>query len=248
MNSRAKVKRPYQSTLRGAQARSTREVIVAAATRLFVEQGYAATSIEEIAAAAGVSRATVFTSVGGKPKLLKTALDVAIVGDDDPVALPERPRSVAIRAEPDPRRYLALYAALVTEIGGRLGSIYEVVRGAAGADPDARELWETHLSQRRQGAANVVADVLRKSQLRAGLDREKAADIIWLLNDPGLYELLLRRRGWTPDRYQAWLAETMIRQLLPDETRDESVALPAKSRHKRSRSATPGRPAGRPED
>jgi AcrR family transcriptional regulator len=234
MDMRRQVKRPYQSALRGAQAQSTREVIIAAATRLFVEQGYAATSIEEIAAAAGVSRATVFTSVGGKPTLLKAALDVAIVGDDEPVALPERPRSVAIRAEPDPRKYLALYAEVVTEIGGRLAGIYEAVRGAAGADPYTRGLWESHLTQRRQGAANVVGDVLRKGQLRLGVDREAAADIVWLLNDPGLYQMLVRRRGWTPGRYHAWLAETMIRQLLPDEDREGLVRTPSKGRRERS--------------
>ncbi len=234
MNAPGEVKRPYQSALRGAQAQSTREVIIAAATRLFVEHGYAATSIEEIAAAAGVSRATVFTSVGGKPTLLKSALDVAIVGDDEPVALPERPRSVAIRAEPDPRRYLTLYAELVTEMGSRLAGIYEAVRGAAGADPDARALWESHLAQRRQGAANVVGDVLGKGQLRQGLDREAAADIVWLLNDPGLYNLLVRRRGWTPDHFSGWLGETMIRQLLPDEKRTGLARSPAKAGRKPS--------------
>jgi AcrR family transcriptional regulator len=234
MNTSGEVKRPYQSALRGAQAQSTREVIIAAATRLFVEQGYAATSIEEVAAAAGVSRATVFTSVGGKPTLLKSALDVAIVGDDEPVALPERPRSVAIRAEPDPRRYLTLYAELVTEMGSRLAGIYEAVRGAAGADPDARALWESHLAQRRQGAANVVGDVLGKGQLRQGLDREAAADIVWLLNDPGLYNLLVRRRGWKPDHYSGWLGETMIHQLLPDEKRSGLFRSPAKARRKPS--------------
>jgi TetR/AcrR family transcriptional regulator of autoinduction and epiphytic fitness len=234
MNTSGEVKRPYQSALRGAQAQSTREVIIAAATRLFVEQGYAATSIEEVAAAAGVSRATVFTSVGGKPTLLKSALDVAIVGDDESVALPERPRSVAIRAEPDPRRYLTLYAELVTEMGSRLAGIYEAVRGAAGADPDARALWESHLAQRRQGAANVVGDVLGKGQLRQGLDREAAADIVWLLNDPGLYNLLVRRRGWKPDHYSGWLGETMIHQLLPDEKRSGLFRSPAKARRKPS--------------
>lgn len=216
MNRRRDVKRPYQSALRGAQARSTREVIIAAATGLFVQHGYVATSIEQIAAAAGVSRATVFTSVGGKPRLLKSALDVAIVGDDEPIALPERPRSVAIRAEPDPRAYLTLYAELVTEMGGRLASIYEAVRGAAGADSDARALWESHLEQRRTGAANVVGDVLSKAQLRQGVDHEVAADIVWVLNDPGLYHSLVYQRHWTPGRYQAWLGATMIRQLLPD--------------------------------
>ncbi|MEA2634039.1 MAG: hypothetical protein QOH92_806 [Chloroflexota bacterium] len=236
MNRSGKVKRPYQLALRAAQAESTRERIIAAATRLFVERGYAATSIDEIAAAAGVSRATVFTAVGGKPTLLKTALDVAIVGDDEPIALPDRPRSVAIRAERDPRKYLTLYAELVTEMGSRLAGIYEAVRGAAGADPAARALWESHLAQRRQGAANVVGDVLSKGRLRAGLDREAAADIVWLLNDAGLYHLLVLQRAWTPDSYQAWLAETMIRQLLPDHTEDglgESASRTASSRPER---------------
>lgn len=211
-----KVKRTYRSALRGEQARSTREAVLVAATRLFAERGYAATSIEEIAAAAGVSRATVFTSIGVKPVLLKTALDVAIVGDDEPVALPDRPRSKAIRAEPDPRKYLAGYAGLVTEMGGRLAGIYEAVRGAAGVDADARALWESHLAQRRQGAANVVGDVIRKGGLRRGLDPESAADIVWLLNDPGTYHMLVGRRRWTPDRFERWLTDSLVRQLLPD--------------------------------
>src|SRR5260370_31000266 len=104
MKAGPEVKRPYQSSLRGAQAEATREAVIAAAARLFAEKGYAATSIEEIAAAAGVSRAAVFTSVGGKAKLLKTALDVAIVGDDEPNSLPAPPPSKAIPAEPRPRQ------------------------------------------------------------------------------------------------------------------------------------------------
>lgn len=191
-------------------------VVLSAAARLFTERGYVATSIEEIAAAAGVSRATVFTAVGGKAVLLKTAFDVAIVGDDEPVSLPERPRSKAIRQEPDPRRYLALYAGLVTEIGSRLARIYEAVRGAAGADPDVLAVWETHQAQRRQGAANVVRDVLGKGRLRDGVDAETAADIVCVLNDPGLYHQLVHERGWTPGQFQAWLGQTMQRQLLPD--------------------------------
>jgi AcrR family transcriptional regulator len=237
MKTKTEVKRPYQSTLRGTQAQSTREAVIAAAARLFAAQGYAATSIEQIAAAAGVSRATVFTSVGGKPKLLKTALDVAIVGDDEPVPLPDRSRSKAIRAEPDPRKYLALYAELVTEIDGRLAGIHEAARGAAGVDPDARALWESHLAQHRQGAANVIGDLVRKGGLRSDLDPEAAADIVWLLG-PGTYHMLVQRRGWSPDRFQAWLAETFISQLLPDEQpRSPRAALRDGPRRVRHRSA-----------
>jgi AcrR family transcriptional regulator len=242
MTAEAEVKRRYQSTLRGTHAQSTRKAVIAAAGRLFVERGYAATSIEEIAAAAGVSRATVFTSVGGKPKLLKTALDVAIVGDDEPLSLPERPRSKAIRAEPDPRKYLALYAELVTEMDGRLAGIHEAARGAAGVDPEARALWESQLAQHRQGAANVVGDLMRKGGIRPGLDPEAAADIVWLLG-PGAYYMLVHRRGWSPDRFQAWLTETFIRQLLPDENGAlQRGERPRKQRRGKPRAVRENRP------
>lgn len=209
------VKRPYRSSLRVAQARATREAVIRAAGRLFAERGYVATSIEEIAAAAGVSRATVFTAVGGKPSLLKAAYEVAIVGDDEPVGLVDRPGSVAVRQEPDPRRYLELYAALVAGIQGRLAAIAEAVRGAAGADADARALWAEQQAQRRRGSATVVADVVAKGgALAPPLDAEMAADIVWTLNDPGLYHALVLGRGWSPDRFQAWLARTLQVQLL----------------------------------
>ena len=215
MDFKAQVKRSYQSPLREGQARSTRTAIIEAAWQLFGEHGYAATSIEEIAAAAGVSRATVFTAVGGKPVLLKSALDVAIVGDDEPASLPERPSSRAVRAEADPGIYLDRYAELVTEMGGRVAPIAEAVRGAAGADSDASELWETHLAQRRVGAANVVSDLRSKgAQLRPELDDAAAADVVWVLNDPGLYHHLVLRRGWPQEQFQRWLSKALRSQLL----------------------------------
>lgn len=218
MDESATVKRRYQSPLRDGQARTTRTAIIEAAWRLFADAGYVATSIEDIAAAAGVSRATVFTAVGGKPVLLKAAFDVAIVGDDEPVSLPDRASSRAIRAEPDPGVYLDRYARLATEMGGRVAPIAEAVRGAAGADADARGLWETHLAQRHRGAANVVSDLLGKgAKLRHELDPESAADIVWVLNDPGLYHQLVLVRGWSPERFQEWLAGALRRQLLADQ-------------------------------
>ncbi|HEY7201447.1 MAG TPA: helix-turn-helix domain-containing protein [Candidatus Dormibacteraeota bacterium] len=198
-------------------AQTNRLLVIEAASRLFLERGYEATSIDEIAEAAGVSRATVFSTVGGKPALLKTAFDVAVVGDDQPISLSERPRSRAARQEPDPDRYLALYAEILTEVGGRLAPIHEVVRSAAGADSDARYLWENHRAQRRQAADGVVRQVRETGgRLREGLDTEAAADIVWVLNDPGLYHQLVNERRWKPERFQRWLADTLRRQLLPD--------------------------------
>jgi AcrR family transcriptional regulator len=210
------VKRPYRSPLRAAHAGQTQRAIIDAATRLFVEIGYGATSIDAIAQAAGVSRATVFTAVGGKAALLKRAYDVALVGDDEPVSLPDRAASRAIRAEPDPRRYLELYAGLVADLGGRVAAVYEAVRGAASADPDVRPVWDKIQQERRIGAAHVVADTAAKGPLRDGIDAESAADIVWVLNDPGLYHLLVNVRGWPAERYREWLAASLQHELLGD--------------------------------
>jgi AcrR family transcriptional regulator len=212
------VKRPYRSTLREAHADSTRLAVVQAAAGLFVERGYVAASIESIAEAAGVSRATVFTSVGGKAALLKKAYDIALVGDDVEVPLVERERSRAIRAEPDVERFLDRYAGLVTEINGRLAAIYEAVRGAASAEPEVRDVFETIQTERRIGAAHVIDDVLAKGSLRPGLEPEVAADLLWVLVDAGLYHLLVQRRGWSQERFGTWLSETIRAQLLPTRT------------------------------
>jgi AcrR family transcriptional regulator len=215
MNQSADVKRSYASPLRRAQAAATRRAIIDAASALFIERGYVATSMEAIADAAGVSRATVFSSVGGKKTLLKTAYDVALVGDDEPIPFPLRPASLAVRAQSDPRRYLVGYAGLIVEVAGRLAPIYEAVRGAASADPEVRDVFEAIGTERRIGAGNVVRDLLAKgATLRDGLDEEAAADVLWVLNDAGLYHLLVHRRGWTPERFATWVADAMQRELL----------------------------------
>jgi AcrR family transcriptional regulator len=215
MNHQPDVKRSYDSPLRKAQAATTRRAIIDAASALFIERGYVATSIEAIAEGAGVSRATVFTSVGGKKALLKRAYDVALVGDDEPVPFPLRPASLAVRAEPDPRRFLVGYTGLVIDINTRLAPIYEAVRGAASADPEVRDVFEAIGTERRIGAGNVVRDLVAKgARLRDGLDADAAADILWVLIDAGLFHLLVHQRGWAPERFEAWLAESIQRQLL----------------------------------
>lgn len=214
LNDRPPVKRSYRSPLRSAQAGQTRRAIIDAATLLFVRDGYGATSIEAVAEEAGVSRATVFTACGSKAALLKTAYDVALVGDDVDVPLPLRPESLAIRAEPDPRRYLERYAGLIVQLGGRVAAIYEAIRGAASADPDVRPVWDKIQGERRIGAAHVVADTASKGPLRAGLDLESAADVVWVLVDPGLFHMLVTGRGWSSEHYAKWLGEALCHELL----------------------------------
>jgi hypothetical protein len=107
------------------------------------------------------------------------------------------------------------YTGLLIDMYARLALIYEAVRGAASADPEVRDVFEAIATERRIGADNVVRDLLAKgATLREGLDEEAAADILWVLIDAGLFHLLVHRRGWAKERFQAWLADTMQRQLL----------------------------------
>ena len=206
--------RTYSSTLRADQARQTKKRIVDAAAELFAEHGYAGTTIDAVASAAGVSRKTVFDSVGGKAQLMKLAYDFAIVGDDEPVPLIDRPEIRAMLAEPDYAKRLAMYASLVVGIDRRLSSAWRAFEGAATSDPEAARLYVAMVQQRRcamQEAAQMFADA---GALRPDLDIDVAADLMWFYNDPSLYDKLVRQRGWSVDRFQAWLTEALQVQLL----------------------------------
>ena len=210
------VKRRYESPRRAAQSRATRRAVVDAAGTLFAERGYVATSFDAIAERAGVGRATVFAHFPTKAELLKQAYDVTLVGDDEPIPLPERPESLVVRAEPDPRRFLAGYAAIVTGVARRVSPIYEAIRGAAHADPEAAAVWQKVGAERRIGGGNVVGGVIGRNALRASVDPDRAADVVFALVDPGLYHLLVRQRGWAHDTFTDWLATALQRELLGD--------------------------------
>src|ERR1700712_5650111 len=123
--------RPYSSPLRAQQADATRRAVLAAARELFIAQGYGATTLDQIAARAGVSKPTVFTAVGNKQTVLSAVRDVAMAGDDEKLAMVQRPLAEEIRQEPDPHRAVAMLAGLFTGIGRRYARIDEVLHGAA---------------------------------------------------------------------------------------------------------------------
>jgi AcrR family transcriptional regulator len=208
-------KRPYVSTLRDSQARSTRRQIVAAAGHLFARQGFAATTVDTIAAEAGVSRKTVFTSVGGKVALLKLAYDYAMAGDDEPIPMIDREGLQTIIAEPDPYEQLRMYAEFVTSAGERISALWLALRGAAEVDEEARELyarWEQErLDSMRSGP---VPNLVAKGVLRPDLTPDEAAVIFWMLVDPSLYHRLVVDAGWSRDRFRDWLHETFVSQIL----------------------------------
>ncbi len=209
------VKRPYRSALRQERSRATRNEIVEAASRLFAEQGFGPTSIDAIAAAAGVGRATVFTSAGGKADLLRAAYELAVRGDDDPVPLGAREDARAILAEPDPHRLLGRYAEVIVGIGRRFGPLHETLRGAAQTDAELRAFFTGIGDERHRGGGRVVRAAAALGPLRAGLTVATATDLLWVLTDPGLHVQLVGRRRWSERRFGGWLADAMTGQLLP---------------------------------
>ena len=205
----------YASQVRDEQARRTRRAIVTAAHDLFLAQGYAATTIDGIAEAAHVSRRTVFNSVGGKAALLKLALDWAIVGDDEPIALADRPAIKAILAEPDSRKALMLWVQTVAEVAARTAPLGEVLTAAADIDPSAAELLAEASRNRLLGASMFIRYLASLDGLAAGMTEQHAAELCWALTDGHLYRLLVAQRGWSTADFNQWLSDSLAAALLP---------------------------------
>jgi AcrR family transcriptional regulator len=199
----------YASQVRDEQARRTRRAIVTAAHDLFLAQGYAATTIDGIAEAAHVSRRTVFNSAGGKVALLKLALDWAIVGDDEPIALADRPAIKAILAESDPRKALILWVRTVTDVAGRTAPLGEVL------DPAAAQLLAEASRNRMLGATLFIRYLASLDGLAAGITEQHAAELCWALTDGHLYRLLVAQRSWSAADFNRWLSDSLAAALLP---------------------------------
>jgi AcrR family transcriptional regulator len=188
--------------------------VLDAARQLFVEQGYVATTVDQIAERAGVSKPTVFAAVGNKRELLKTVRDVALAGDDEPGPVAARPWYLEVLAEPDQRRTLQLHARNCARINERYAPIEEALHAAAGADAELRDLWRANERERRIGATLVIDNLRKKGPLKKGLTREQACDILWLLMASDHFRRLVADAGWPSDRYRRWLADTFSQQLL----------------------------------
>jgi AcrR family transcriptional regulator len=211
---RNKKRRAYNSSLRREAAQATRQLILDSAKRLFLERGYIGTTMPAIADAAGIALDTVYASVGKKPTLFRLLVETAISGRDEVVPAEERDYVRAIRAEPDAARKLQIYAAALRSIQPRLAPLFQVLQAAASQDSDLKKLWE-EISQRRATNMRLLArDLAATGKLRPGLSVSAAADIIWSMNSPEFFLLLVDQRGWAPEAFERWLAEAWIRLLL----------------------------------
>jgi AcrR family transcriptional regulator len=207
-------KRAYRSPRREQQAAQTRRGILEAADELFGRDGYPATTMEAIAEAAGVSLKTVYLPFATKSGLLRALWDLRLKGDagDAPVAAHEWFKQVM--DEPDPAAKLRLNARNSRAAKTRIGGLFKVIRGAAEIDADCAALWQLIQRDFLANQRTIVEAIARAGGLRQGLTIEAATDTLWTLNHPDVWNLLVSERGWSPKRYEQWLAESSCAQLL----------------------------------
>ena len=214
MSKKAAVKRTYDSTSRRAKAEETRQAILKASREIFTEKGYAGTTMPAIAETAGIALDTVYASVGKKPALFALLVETAISGTDVAIPAAERDYVRAIRAEPAPARKLAIYASALRRIQERLAPLFRVLQEAASLDSSLGEMWKSIAERRAKNMRFLAEDLAATGQLRSGLSVERAADILWSMNSPEYYLLLVEQRGWPPEALEQWLGEAWCRLLL----------------------------------
>lgn len=205
--------RKYDAPRREEQAAATRAAIIGAAARLFAERGYAATTVAAIAAEARVAPKSVF-GVGDKASLLTLALDRAIVGDDEPVPLADRPELRAALDARDGYGVARLGAAVGAPLLLRLYPLYRAFEQAAATDPEIARRWREYQDRRREDVRRVVEAVQAVTPLRPGLDAERATDSLWALIGWHPVALLVEQRGWGPEEIRRWIEDVFVVVLL----------------------------------
>lgn len=213
-----KRRRTYNSELRREQAAETRRKILRAAQDLFERDGYAATSMAAVAAAAGVSLKTVYLAFETKSGLLRALWHLLLRGERDSAPVAEQSWYRAVLEEPDPERQLRLNMRNSLIVKTRAGTMLEVIRSAASADRDSAALWTRIQTEFYDNQRAIVQSIADKKALSPHLDVAGATDILWALNHPNLYMLLAGERDWSPERYEQWLGDLLCSQILRERT------------------------------
>ena len=214
MAERVKPRRSYHSPRRQQQAAATRRAILEAAERLFERHGYPATTMEQVAAEAGVALKTVYVAFSTKSGLLRALWDLRLKGDQDDAAVAERPWYREVVEEPDPERQLRGNARNARVVKQRIGGVLKILRSAAPVDPDAAALWRLIQTDFHDNQRVIVERLQAGRALAPGLDVARATDILWTLNHSDVWLLLVGERGWTPEQWERWFADTACAQLL----------------------------------
>jgi AcrR family transcriptional regulator len=198
-----------------ARTRRTKASVVEAARHLFEQRGYAATTIEAIGERSDTPQPTIYRLFGSKLGILKAVIDVSIVGDDEDLAMADRPHVRELLAEVDAHQRLARFAALLRDLMARTAPVHRLLADAARSDPDAASLLAEIARQRQEGQRRIARSLARSGALREGLRERDAADVIHALASPEVYGLLVLDRRWSGERYERWMTDTLRQQLLP---------------------------------
>ena len=198
---------------RESRALETRRRIAEAGLRLFLENGYVATTVQAIAEAATVAPATVYQAFGTKHAVLAAALDLTVAGDEATLAVIDQDWVDQVRREKNPDRQLRLVAEGTSRIAARTAPIKEVMRDAAATEEAARELIRQDHEGRHRTQAALVDLLIENRRLRPGMDRRRAVDTYFAIVNSTTYELLVLQRGWTLSEWQAWITDVIAREL-----------------------------------
>ncbi|MFD6073708.1 MULTISPECIES: TetR/AcrR family transcriptional regulator [Amycolatopsis] len=199
---------------RSERAARTRRRIITAAKELFLADGYGATTLQQVAERAGVAVQTIYFTFRNKPTLLKELVDVAIAGDDGPLATMERPWFARVVDAPDAREALNALIVGSRAVLERVAAVNDMVRTAIAAHPELRELWPDREDPRHTVHVAAVKALVGKPGAAAGLDVDRAADVLYALLSPEMFLILTRDRGWPLDMWERWVEDTLAAQLL----------------------------------
>lgn len=207
-------RREYRSERRAAGAEATRAAIVAAAREMFLEAGYARTTVAAVADRAGVNVDTMYAAIGRKPDLMRLVLEAAISGVDRAVPAEERAYVRALQAAPTAKAKIEIYATAIAEMSPRTAPVFEALRTAGLTDETCAALYREITERRAANMLRFAAELRATGELRDDLTDEEVADIVWSTNAVEYYLLLVRDRGWTPQRFGDYLADAWCRLLL----------------------------------
>ena len=209
------VKRSYDASGRRAQARARRLAVITAARDLFYRDGFRPTTIEAIAARAGVSAKSVYLGFGSKAALAKAVFDIEIAGDDEPVPIAGRGAAQAVRDEPDVRHKIAIFVDGLVQRQARSARVQILIRDGRHVDDALDPVWRALHDEGLAGMALLGGHLLATGMLRPGLDLDEVRDVLWNYLAIDHYERLVLARGWSPERYAMWLTAAITAALCP---------------------------------
>ena len=208
-----KGKRSYSSPVRDEQAARTRARILDAAAELFLDRGYGRTTIQGIADQAGVARDTVHAVFGSKARVLTALIDVRLVPDGSVANITERPEARSIRDEVDQRTQIERFATFIAGVSTQLRPVFEILRTASAVEPEMAEVFAEMDRARMKNFETYAEWIAARGPLRVSTRR--ATEIMWAVASPDVGRMLCDELGWSQADHAAWLADTLVRTLLP---------------------------------